>query len=225
MKHAGSRGGVDQVWCLGDMVGYGPDPCECIRLLRELCVVCVAGNHDLAAAGSIDTFDFNANAAEAIAWTQRQLSGPDREYLASLPSTVERDDLTIVHGSPRDPIREYLSSTRAAADNLGGFHTPYCLVGHTHQPMAFVETGALRVAVLDLEDQTSLALADERLILNPGAVGQPRDGDPRASYATLDTRTRQFTLWRVSYDVEAVQSRMRQRGLPERLIDRLSAGV
>jgi diadenosine tetraphosphatase ApaH/serine/threonine PP2A family protein phosphatase len=225
MADAHERGAADEVWCLGDLVGYGPDPGECIRLVRDACTVCVAGNHDLAAAGTVLAFDFNAYAAEAIAWTRDQLTWEDRNYLAGLPLKTEKNEFTIVHGSPRDPTREYVDSTQAAEENFSQFRTRYCLVGHTHIPLAFSETKISRPKVQDFERRTALTLGQRRLILNPGAVGQPRDGDPRASYAVVDTEKRQFKLRRVAYDIEAVQKRMREHSLPQRLIERLATGT
>jgi len=225
MADARKQGAVDEVWCLGDLVGYGPDPSECIRLVRDACTVCVAGNHDLAASGTIHTFDFNAYAAEAIAWTRGQLTDGERGYLASLPLKVVRSEFTIVHGSPSDPTREYLDSTESAEENFHHFGTNYCLAGHTHIPLAFSESKSSGPKVTDFQRITAISLGEKRLILNPGAVGQPRDADPRASYATIDSEKRQFTLRRVVYDVEAVQQRMTERGLPRRLIDRLATGT
>jgi predicted phosphodiesterase len=225
MADAYKHSAVDEVWCLGDLVGYGPDPSECIRLVREACTVCVAGNHDLAAAGTIHTFDFNAYAAEAIAWTRARLTGEESSYLAGLPPKITRGEFTIVHGSPRDPAREYVDSTQTAEENFHHFGTSYCLAGHTHVPLAFSESKVSGPKVTDFQRRTAISLGGKRLILNPGAVGQPRDGDSRASYATIDSEERQFTLRRVAYDVEAVQRRMTERGLPRRLRDRLTTGT
>ncbi len=225
MADARKQDTVDEVWCLGDIVGYGPDPRECIRLVRDTCAVCVAGNHDLAAVGTVNTFDFNAYAAEAIVWTRDQLRAEDRGYLANLPLKMVRSEFTMVHGSPRDPGQEYLYSTQTAEENFAHFGTSYCLVGHTHIPLAFSESRISGPKVVGFERRISLPLGEKRLILNPGAVGQPRDGDPRASYATIDTEKWGFTLRRVEYDIKAVQQRMTEHGLPRRLIDRLAIGT
>jgi predicted phosphodiesterase len=218
------RGKVDEVWCLGDVVGYGPDPRECIALTQKVCKVCIAGNHDRAAIGKIDTSDFNPQAAEANRWTAQQLKPQDIRYLSSLPLTIEKGEFTLAHGSPRDPIWEYLFSVTEAAENLEAFNTPYCLVGHTHQPVVFTFGRFGENKLTKLEHESEVILAEKRLILNPGGVGQPRDSDPRASYGIYDSTIRTFTLYRVAYDIKAVQARMREHGLPAMLIARLEVG-
>ena len=137
------RGEVDELWCLGDIVGYGPDPHQCIELLRQLNHICVAGNHDWAAIDKISTSDFNPEAAAACHWTRQQLSPGDIDYLGSLPLVIEKDDFTLVHGSPREPVWEYLLSTSSARENFAYFQSRFCLVGHSHVPMVFKydETG------------------------------------------------------------------------------------
>jgi diadenosine tetraphosphatase ApaH/serine/threonine PP2A family protein phosphatase len=215
---------IDEIWCLGDVVGYGPDPGECIDFVRNSVAVCVAGNHDLAASGAIDTLSFNPYAAKAIAWTRQHLTEVDRQYLANLPRRLEDGEFTIVHGSPREPVWEYVLSREFAGENFAAFRTAGCLVGHTHVPAAFAETAPF-ARTLRLEEGSPLALGGRRAILNPGSVGQPRDGDPRAGYAIIDTEKHLFTLRRVAYDIEIVQSRMRAQGLPHILIERLATGT
>jgi predicted phosphodiesterase len=219
------RGGVDRFWNLGDTVGYGPDPNECLDRLSKLEHVSVAGNHDLAAIGKISTIDFNPEAATAASWTGERLNAEARRYLATMPLVIENGDFTLVHGSPRDPVWEYLVNAERARANLGHFKTRYCLVGHSHQPVVFEadENGDIRL--VDFSDDRRLELGEKRLIINPGGVGQPRDGDPRASYAIYDNQAKSITLHRVTYDIAAVQSRMTSLGLPRRLIARLSYGV
>jgi predicted phosphodiesterase len=217
-------GGADEIWCAGDIIGYGPDPHECIALLRKVCKVCVAGNHDLAAAGLIDTSDFNPAAAAANRWTAQQLTPEDTDFIKCLPLMVERGDFTIVHGSPRDPVWEYLFSVEEAAKSLDCFRTPYGLVGHTHASCVFKFGRSGKVRMSTPEDGTEIKLGEERLIINPGGVGQPRDSNPRASYGMIDTDCRTFTLRRVPYDIPSVQARMRERGLPETLWRRLAPG-
>ena len=218
------HGGSNEIWCLGDVVGYGPDPHDCIALGQKICKYCVAGNHDRAAAGKIDTSDFNPRAAEANEWTSRQLSPEDITYLRNLPLTVEKGEFTLAHGSPRDPIWEYLFSATEAAENLDAFTTPYCLVGHTHQPLVFSFSKFRETTMTKLEHESEIVLGEKRLIINPGGVGQPRDGDPRASYGIYDSTIRTFTLYRISYDIKSVQERMREAGLPPMLIARLEVG-
>ena len=219
------RGGGEEVGCLGDVVGYGPDPHQCIELLCQYKHVCVAGNHDWAAIGKIDTSDFNPDAAAACHWTANQLTPEDKQYLDSLPLVVQRDDFTLVHGSPRDPIWEYLLSTSSAKQNFTYFQSQFCLVGHSHVSLVFEcsETGACLVS--EFPDGAELTLARNRLIINPGGVGQPRDGNPKASYAIYDSEARSVTLYRVPYDIGATQARMVEHRLPMRLVIRLSYGM
>ena len=217
-------GGVDEGWCLGDIVGYGPDPHDCIELLRQRNYICVAGNHDWAAIGKIDTSAFNPDAAAVCHWTAQQLSQQDTGYLEGLPLVIEKGDFTLVHGSPREPIWEYVLSTSIALENLSFFQSQFCLVGHSHVPLIF-KYEEQSCAFSQFSPEIGLALGRSRLIINPGGVGQPRDGDPRASYAIYDSETRQVRLYRIPYDIEATQARMMRAGLPIRLIDRLSYGL
>ncbi len=219
------QGGVEEVWCLGDIVGYGPEPHECISLLRQTNHVCVAGNHDLAAIGKVDTSDFNPDAATACLWTAQQLSPEDVEYLGNLPLVIEKDDFTLVHGSPREPIWEYLLSTSTAEANFAFFKSRFCLVGHSHQPLVFRydETGTCSFS--QFVTSIGLVLGESPLIINPGGVGQPRDSNPRASYAIYDSENRLTRLYRVPYDIRATQTKMIAHGLPMRLVARLSYGM
>lgn len=215
------RGGVDELWCLGDIVGYGPDPGECIAFLRQFPHLCVAGNHDWAAIGKVDVSDFNPDAAQACRWTASQLSPEDVRYLENLPLTICRDDFTIVHGSPREPIWEYILSTQSAKANFGYFETRFCLIGHSHVPLVFEDIGE---TCLLSELPAELKLGENRLIINPGGVGQPRDGDPRAAYAIYDDEDKTIYHYRIPYDIEATQERMARQGLPAFLAIRLSYG-
>ena len=219
------RGDVEEVWCLGDIVGYGPDPHRCIELLRQTNHICVAGNHDWAATGKIDTFEFNPDAAAACQWTAKQLTSQDVGYLKGLPLVIEKDDFTLVHGSPREPIWEYILSIGNATENFAYFKTKYCLVGHSHVPSVFRHSGTDSCTFNRFSNSIKLVLGNDRLIINPGAVGQPRDGDPQASYAIYDSETRLVELCRVSYDIGATQAKMIEQGLPMRLMARLSHGV
>lgn len=219
------RGEAEEVWCLGDIVGYGPEPHQCIELLRQTNHICVAGNHDLAAIGEVDTYEFNPDAAAACQWTARQLTPQDIAYLQNLPLVAEKGDFTLVHGSPRQPVWEYILSISAAKENFAYFKSKFCLVSHSHVPLIFryKKTGAC--SFLQFSPNKELVLGEERLIINPGAVGQPRDGDPRASYAIYDSETRKVNLYRVPYDIAATQAKMVEQRLPIRLVARLSHGV
>lgn len=218
------RGGFDRIWCLGDVVGYGPEPHACIELLKQYDQLCVAGNHDWAAIDKIDTLDFNEDAALANQWTAQQLTEDDKSYLKSLPLIISEGNFTLAHGSPREPIWEYLLSTRAAQDNLKFFSTRFCLVGHSHVPLVF-EYSDSSVNLHKLENGATLKVGEGRLIVNPGSVGQPRDNDPRASYVLYDSDTGVISHHRVEYNIEATQEKMQQEKLPEFLIYRLSYGM
>ncbi len=221
-----AKGDCDQIWCLGDVVGYGPDPGQCIKLLREYNHLCIAGNHDWAAIHKIDTSDFNPVAAEACHWTAQQLTDDDISYLENLPLNLCQGDFTLVHGSPREPIWEYLLSTRAARDNFGYFETSFCFIGHSHVPLVFEyvdQSGKCTLRQLEAGDV--LELGEHRLIINPGGVGQPRDGDPRASYGIYDAEAKVYYHYRVEYDIRATQRRLVEAGLPLPLILRLSQGI
>lgn len=226
LGHAARNGGFGNIICLGDVVGYGPDPHECVQLLRKHEHLCVAGNHDLAAVGLVDTSAFNPLAASAVQWTSERLDHGDISYLRGLPLTAVVDGFTLAHGSPREPIWEYITSPWAASQNLKHFETPYCLVGHTHVPVIFRFKGAEESDCVaePFPGDGLLALATERMIINPGGVGQPRDGDPRAAYAVLDIDAKTLRQFRVEYDIALTQEKMLRAGLAAPLIRRLSFG-
>jgi len=219
------RGGMDEIWCLGDIVGYGPDPQECIELLQQYNHVCVAGNHDLAAIGKIDTAEFNPDAAIASHWTTKQLGAVEKNYLENLPLVIEKDNFTLVHGSPREPIWEYLLSISGARESFNHFQTQFCLVGHSHVPLIFRHSMTGGCSYSPFSVNVGLFLGKDRLIINPGGVGQPRDNDPRASYAMYDTEAMMIKLYRVSYNVNTTQNRMVKHNLPMRLVARLNYGM
>ena len=222
LEDACKRSSIDEMWCLGDIVGYGPDPHECIEVVRKYCSVCVAGNHDWASIGKMDTSNFNPEAAAAAHWTSQHLKLDDIRFLESLPLTLEKSDFTLAHGSPRDPIWEYLFSPVEAEENLKYFQTPYCLVGHSHVPLWF-ECSKF-CSKHELSTGKTVNLGRNRLIINPGGVGQPRDFDPRASYAVYDSAASTVTLHRIKYDIQATQRRMQAADLPGWLISRLETG-
>ncbi len=299
------RAPLDAIWCLGDIVGYGPEPSACVHRVREYCDACIAGNHDWAALGKLDLEDFSDVAAESAEWTGAQLSTEERIYLRSLPETTILGDFTLAHGSPLNPIWEYLTSSDLAAPSFDAFTTRFCLVGHTHLPTIFLyptadaelptfrgsspgwrtETtptapargdaagvakvaqaahaaAASRLSLLTADGETEArnptvsarklaatlapAPSDEpkvlrcehltpapglwvlphgyRAIINPGSVGQPRDGDPRASYLIYDDEIG-FEFRRVEYDITSTQRKMRANGLSPRMARRLAHGV
>jgi predicted phosphodiesterase len=221
-----SIGSVDALWQLGDVVGYGPDPNAVAQLLLGAGATGVRGNHDAAALGDVSVEYFNAAARLAVEWTRDRMDSRTRSYLAALPETLvpEGLDVTLVHGSPRDPIWEYLMTTREARENLTAFDTRLCLVGHSHVPGVLQERHG-HIQAVAVEPGRRLELGEGRAFLNPGSVGQPRDGDPRASFMILDTDAAAATWRRVHYDIASTQAEMRAMGLPRSLADRLSYGM
>ncbi len=216
----------DVVWCLGDVVGYGPDPNDCIDLLRTLPHVCLAGNHDWAVLGKLAIEAFHENAAFVVQWTREALTAPNLNYLRVRPEKEAQGDFLLVHASPREPIWEYVLDVSVAEENFGFVTTPCALVGHTHVPLVFFKDERTRVVSAALPPPNTPILLRHAFtyIINPGSVGQPRDGDPRAAYAVLDTEALTWTQYRVAYPIAHTQERMRRHGFPERLIERLAIG-
>ena len=222
---AEARNEWDQVWCLGDVVGYGPDPNECVELLRTMPHLSLAGNHDWAALQRLDIRTFNPDARQAVEWTRDTLTPDNSAYLEALPVTFVIEDYTLAHASPREPIWEYILDTFVASLNFSHFETPYCLVGHTHQPVIYELLNAQGDTTLRLpEYDRMMQLNGHRQIINPGSVGQPRDKNPDAAYAILDFETHRFEHRRVAYNISEVQKRMKRAGMSERLINRLEHG-
>lgn len=219
-----SAGVVDAIWHLGDVVGYGPEPDAVVERLRAIGATGVRGNHDAAAAGGPEIEWFNPDARRAMEWTRTTISAGTRSWLEALPQTLLRDDCTLVHGSPREPIWEYVTSVPVARANLAVLESRIGLHGHTHLPVAFIEEDG-RIEVVSPGDGSVLELRGRRALVNPGSVGQPRDGDPRSSFLVLDTDTDSVSWHRAAYDVAAVQARMRAVGLPGSLAARLSVGL
>ena len=214
----------DQLWVLGDVVGYGPHPDEVVERLRAEDAVAVQGNHDAAVLGRIPVGTFNDLARAAVAWTKKTMRSENLDWLAELPETRVEGDFTLAHGSPRDPIWEYLFSVPAARINLAAFETPYCIVGHTHHQVTFRDDKG-QVEALLAKAGDRLTLDERRCILNPGSVGQPRDRDPRACAMTIDTTSGEVEWLRIDYDIARTQAAIRALPLPERLADRLEMGV
>ena len=218
---AEADGPLDGVWCLGDIVGYGPWPLETVRRIRSLDAVCIQGNHDAGAIGRISLDTFNHAAREACRWNGAQLDEEARSFLEGLPDTVAVAGFTLVHGTPRDPLWEYLTGFADAVAALASVGTRDVLVGHTHYQFAF-EDG--QGATMPGPDGLTVTRDGGRLVVNPGSVGQPRDHDPRAAYAVYDSEADALSLCRAAYDIAATQRAMERAGLPEPLISRLSAG-
>jgi diadenosine tetraphosphatase ApaH/serine/threonine PP2A family protein phosphatase len=213
----------DELWCLGDLVGYGPRPSECTELVAARAAICLAGNHDLAVIGKLDLLEFSGDAGEAARWTREVLSDGARTYLDGLEPSGARADVALYHASARDPIWEYVLSDETAAATMAIAGTRLVLVGHSH--------AALQVALRDealsgglAPAGTELDLAGAAVLMNPGSVGQPRDGDPRAAWLLLDLDANRASFRRVAYDIARTQAEIRDAGLPELLALRLADG-
>ncbi len=265
-----TEGAIEAIWCLGDIVGYGPDPSACVRTIRAHCAISIAGNHDWAAVGQIGLDHFSPTAAESARWTRDRLTTNEQTFLGALPETVVCGDFTLAHGSPSNPLWQYLLNPEGAAPNFQAFQTAFCVVGHTHLPAIFLQqaaasapgmtgqlyygtgvltygTGALqpqwrssatRAPGFSAEAQARdarwcdhlvptpglwLVPSGYRAILNPGSVGQPRDGDPRAAYVVYDSQVG-FEFRRVAYRIDTTQRKMQTYGFPRRLATRLARG-
>ena len=215
---------VDEVWQLGDVVGYGPQPDEVVARLRDIGARGVRGNHDAAATGGLEIDSFNVDARRAMEWTRAAIAADTRAWLAALPERLEREGFTLVHGSPRDPIWEYVTSTPVARAGIAAMDTPFGLHGHTHVPVAYLEDDG-HLETMSPAAGSRITFGTHRALLNPGSVGQPRDGIPTASWLLLDTDEGSGTWHRTAYDVGVVQEAMEAQGLPERLVARLAYGL
>lgn len=213
----------DALWVTGDTVGYGAEPSEVLALLRGRGAVLVQGNHDRAVATGQGLDWFHDRAAIAARMHMKLLSAEERDHLGGLPLTASVAGFTLCHGSLRDPLWEYVTTASAAAASLAESTTPFACNGHTHVPMLFVETdGGMRAVQPSVGQAHALG---PRAMLNPGSVGQPRDGDPRAAYAVLDPGEGTATFYRASYQIHEAQRRIRARGLPEMFAERLALGL
>ena len=218
---------VDQVWCLGDMVGYGADPDVCTALVRERCSTCLVGNHDLALLGELDVSTFSEAAAAAVAWTREQVSEETLEYLATLEPAASQGGIGLFHASPRDPVWEYVLSAEQAEAGLDAQEERVGLIGHSHIALFFVRAAGARPGYArgaQAEDGAEVEIGEGDWLLNPGSVGQPRDGDPRAAWLELDTEQWLARYHRVPYEIEAAAAAIREAGLPDVLAERLEVG-
>ncbi len=225
IAHAKSQGGFDGIWCLGDIVGYGADPNACLTLLRSYPLAAVSGNHDLAAIDAVSIVEFNEHAKQAVLWTREQLLAEDREFLAGNPLRREEDGVTLLHGTPSDPVWAYflpqMMTKAEVEDSFTQINTQSCLVGHSHIPFICLEEGT---QFIKLQEGQKKMLTQARCVVNPGSVGQPRDGDPRAAYALYDAGTDSFVHHRVDYDIKAAQAKIAVAVLPDILASRLAVG-
>ena len=222
-----AEAGVGATYVLGDIVGYGADPDAVVaRLAEQPSAVCIAGNHDLAATGRFDTEWFNSIATEAIVWTTSIMKNDTRAFLSGLDPRGDVAEGLLVHGSVVDPAAEYVLNVEAARASFGAAEFARCFFGHTHLPTLFVEEGG-RIDGFALRDGDPVSLAangSKRFMLNPGSVGQPRDGDPRASMMIVDTDEGSAVVYRVPYEIETAAAKIRDAGLPVALADRLAFG-
>jgi diadenosine tetraphosphatase ApaH/serine/threonine PP2A family protein phosphatase len=220
--------GVEEIWCLGDLVGYGADPNACTAIVRERCSTVLVGNHDLALLGTLDISTFSEVAAAAVEWTRREASEETLEFLASLEPTASQSGVGLSHASPRDPVWEYVLATDQAEAGLDAQEERVGLIGHSHIALFFVraENGGRRGYTQGAQatDGAEIEIADGEWLLNPGSVGQPRDGDSRAAWLELDTEQWLARYHRVPYDIEAAAAAIRAAGLPDVLAERLGVG-
>jgi predicted phosphodiesterase len=220
-----NAGNCDAVWCLGDLVGYGPQPNECVERIRGLPnLICLLGNHDAASLGGLDLEDFNTEAMKSVQWNMDQLTDENKAFLEDLPEKVQSNAFTLVHGSPRYPIWEYILNTEDARRNFPFFNTRYCLAGHSHVPCLFqLRKKDEQIQMMIPQSGIPVKLRP-RAIINPGSVGQPRDHNPNACYGILDLETYTWELLRAPYDYQQVQRMILDAGLPVRNAARLEGG-
>ncbi len=221
---------VDAYICCGDIVGYGPWPNECVEIIKDLqknsLIFVVVGNHDWAALELEDLMKFNEDAREAIIWTKTELSEENKKYIKELPYLLDDEKFTVVHGSPRDPLDEYILGAAVFRHNLTYFKSNLCFVGHTHVPFYFYSDGAVRLGEKQIVGEVKILLEPAvRYMINIGSVGQPRDMDPRACLGIFDDEKKEVIIKRIRYDIKKTQEQMRKYNLPSFLIERLQWGM
>jgi diadenosine tetraphosphatase ApaH/serine/threonine PP2A family protein phosphatase len=218
------RAGVDARWCLGDLVGYGAQPDQCVAVAREACDLCLIGNHDLVVVGKLDIEEFSMNAAIAATWTRENIARESLDYLSTLSPSDESNPVGLYHASPRDPVWEYVLSTLQASACMDTMGPRIGAVGHSHVALHFSRGDNGSAAGEQAPAGTTVDLSSGDWILNPGGVGQPRDGDPRAAWLLLDLGELTATWHRVEYPIEEAARAIQQAGLPAALSDRLFHG-
>jgi predicted phosphodiesterase len=229
--------GVEETWCLGDVVGYGAQPDECTTLVAERCALCLVGNHDLAVLGELDVASFSPAAAAAVSWTRDVAKRETLEFLRGLEPADESRDVALYHASPRDPVWEYVLWPDQAAECIGVQASRVSLIGHSHVALFFVmpedDPDAAAGQPVELLDAargaqagagTRLDVGEGRWLINPGSVGQPRDGDPRAAWLELDTDSWEVAYHRVEYEIDRAADAITATDLPEHLARRLYVG-
>jgi predicted phosphodiesterase len=216
--------GAEEIWCLGDLVGYGAEPNQCVELARERCELCLAGNHDLVVTGEIDIADFSSSAAVAAEWTRENINPEALEFLRGLRPQLDGRAIGLYHASPRDPVWEYVLSTRQADECMQLMKERVAAIGHSHVALFFRRNGEGQVDGAPAEAGLERDLSEDEWLINPGGVGQPRDGDPRAAWLLLDTEGWSAQWRRVEYPIERAASAIEEAGLPAVLAQRLFTG-
>ncbi len=217
---------VDHIISVGDIVGYGAAPSECIELVRSVNATVVKGNHDAACVNEIDTAYFNRYAREAVVWTKSVLSPDELAWLAALPMVQHLEHCTVAHGTLHKPeLFNYIQSTTDADPSLDEMHLPVCFVGHTHVPVSLIRLADDPLRTAYTFDTTIDLSEAQRSLINVGSVGQPRDEEPKAAYAIFDATAQVISIKRVAYDIDRESKRIREAGLPPMLADRLYLGV
>jgi diadenosine tetraphosphatase ApaH/serine/threonine PP2A family protein phosphatase len=217
--------GADQLWCLGDLVGYGAEPDGCVELARDRCEVCLAGNHDMVVTGEIDIADFAPSAATAAAWTRERIGADALSFLRGLSPTEAGREIGLYHASPRDPVWEYVLSEWQAEDCMDLMEPRVGAIGHSHVALWFRRSGEEPVDGAKADARLELDLSEGRWLINPGGVGQPRDGDPRAAWLLLDTEEWKAQWRRVEYPIDEAARAIERAGLPDELAGRLYKGL
>ena len=214
----------DEMWCLGDLVGYGAEPDACVELARRYAAICLAGNHDLGVRGELPLEQFSRGAALAAEWTQRTITPATRKYLDSLEPALLEEAVGLYHASPRDPVWEYVLSPLQAELCLDAQRHTVCLVGHSHVALSFSRREGSAATGQTRTSEDELDLHGAEWLINPGSVGQPRDGDPRAAWLELDVAKSCAVYRRIEYDIDGAAAAIRAARLPDSLAERLAFG-
>jgi predicted phosphodiesterase len=221
---AAEADGAEELWCLGDLVGYGAEPDACVALADAHCAICLAGNHDLAVVEVLSLDDFSRGAALAAYWTREVIRPETREYLLSLKPQSEAEGVGLFHASPRDPVWEYVLSALAAELCFDATDFRISLIGHSHVALSFHRAEGAPATGTTRREGAEVDLGAGEWLINPGSTGQPRDGDPRAAWLVLDTGSWTATWRRAEYDIAAAQAAIRAANLPDSLAERLQYG-